>query len=251
MICEAEFGGASLLPLVGEGVMRSMTDEGRRDWVETSPEPSSDPCFARATFSHKWEKGAPLLFLLLNLAALLASSPPPPSPNPLPCRSSRASRFSAISCARSAGAASMSPPSSVPTATPMSMSRRPPTGASSRERGWFSSMGWGSRAGSTGSSPPRKPRRESSRSARASPRARTRKGSTRTPGRMSPTRAVTSRTSATRLSPPTPSAPRLPSQCGRLSRQARRARPRDHGGAGDHPAGASKNRFDPRRLRLF
>jgi zinc/manganese transport system substrate-binding protein len=85
MFFEANSGGASLLPLVGEGAMRSMTDEGRRDWVETSPEPSSDPCYARATFSHKWEKGAPLLFLLLNLAALLlpfspalAQSPPLP-----------------------------------------------------------------------------------------------------------------------------------------------------------------------------
>ena len=65
--------------------MRSMTDEGRRDWVETSPKPSSDPCYARATFSHKWEKGAPLLYLLLNFLAFslfaspaLAQSPPLP-----------------------------------------------------------------------------------------------------------------------------------------------------------------------------
>ena len=86
MICEAESaGGASLLPLVGEGVMRSMTDEGRYDWVGISRGPSSDPCYARATVSHKWEKGAPLLFLLLNLLTFsffvppaLAQSPPLP-----------------------------------------------------------------------------------------------------------------------------------------------------------------------------
>ena len=35
-------GGDSLLPFTGEGVMRSMTDEGRRDWVGTSQQPSSD-----------------------------------------------------------------------------------------------------------------------------------------------------------------------------------------------------------------
>ena len=36
------------------------SDEGPRGWVGTSREPSSDPCSARATFSHKWEKaGAP------------------------------------------------------------------------------------------------------------------------------------------------------------------------------------------------
>ncbi len=77
MICEAESaGGASLLPLVGVGAMRSMTNEGRYDRVGISRGPSSDPFYARATFSHKWEKGAPMVFLFpkqkklkLNLTA--------------------------------------------------------------------------------------------------------------------------------------------------------------------------------------
>ena len=32
------------------------SDEGSRGLAGTSHRPSSDPCFARATFSHKWEK---------------------------------------------------------------------------------------------------------------------------------------------------------------------------------------------------
>jgi hypothetical protein len=40
--------------------MRSMTDEGPRE-VPTKPRrPSSDPCYARATFSRGREKGAPV-----------------------------------------------------------------------------------------------------------------------------------------------------------------------------------------------
>jgi len=66
--------------------------------------------------------------------------------------------------------------------------------------------GLGFEGGSTGSSPPRKPERKSSRSAPASRRAGVTRGSTRTLGRTSPMRAVTSKTSATRLSPPTPRA---------------------------------------------
>ena len=78
--------------------------------------------------------GALAIVFVIEFVGCFAFSPRLPSPDPLPCRSSRVSQFSAISCARSAGAASMFPPSSVPMATPMSMSRRQPTGASSSAR---------------------------------------------------------------------------------------------------------------------
>ena len=55
--------GRVLLPFTGEGGMRSMTDEGPCGLVRTSRQPSSDPCFARATFSHEWEKEGALLSL--------------------------------------------------------------------------------------------------------------------------------------------------------------------------------------------
>jgi len=85
MFYEAKPGGAFLLPWSGRRRPREAgADEGRRDLVETSRRPSSDPCFARATFSHKWEKGAPLLFLLLNLAFLLSISPAVAQSPPLP-----------------------------------------------------------------------------------------------------------------------------------------------------------------------
>ena len=86
MFFEARSGGASLLPWDGrrwplrsKGRMRVC---GKFQPSRGAPHPTS---LREATFSHKWEKGAPLLFLLLNLAALLlpfspalAQSPPLP-----------------------------------------------------------------------------------------------------------------------------------------------------------------------------
>ena len=88
--------------------------------------PSSDP-LREATFSHKWERGVALLFILFNLLALsLFFSPALAESPPLPVVAS----FSIIGdFAREVGGSGVDfPPSSAPMATPMSMSRRPPTG---------------------------------------------------------------------------------------------------------------------------
>ena len=86
MFFEANSGGASLLPwngrtqpLRGKGRMRVC---GKFQPSRGAPHPTS---LREATFSHKREKGAPLLYILLNLLAFslfvppaLAQSPPLP-----------------------------------------------------------------------------------------------------------------------------------------------------------------------------
>ena len=86
MFFEARSGGATLLPWNGRRwPLRSkgrMRVRGRFQPSRGAPHPTS---LREATFSHKWEKGAPLLYLLLNLLAVslfvspaLAQSPPLP-----------------------------------------------------------------------------------------------------------------------------------------------------------------------------
>ena len=77
MFFGANSGGASLLPwngrtqpLRGKGRMRVC---GKFQPSRGAPHPTS---LREATFSHKWEKGAPLLYLLLNLLVFSLFVPP-------------------------------------------------------------------------------------------------------------------------------------------------------------------------------
>ena len=226
-------------------------DEERWEVPTKAREPSSDPCYARAAFSHKREKGAPLLYLLLNfLAFWLCVSPALAQSAPLPVVAS----FSILGdFVREVGGSGVDVSTIVgPNGDAHVYEPTPADGRKlARARlvfvnglgfeGWIDRLIAASKTKakivtvSAGVAPRRGEEGLDPHAWQDVANARRYVENIRD--------ALIAADSGARRA--------VSDQRGRLSRKARRARPRDRGGAGDHPARASKNCFDPRRLRLF